>query len=218
MQLVEEIKQTKQDIKNVIDHADYHSLPYSYWTMTNVLPSFICDSLLNWMPDSRSIAGDVKGKRENHNKDRVFVTQQKQREDPACAVLAQVFDSEEIRSAFSHLTGGDLSNTWLRLELCLDTDGFWLEPHTDIGAKKLTFLLSLSTAEGAEGWGTDIMNEEGQSLGRSSGVFNSAFLFIPAKNTWHGFEQRPIKGVRRTLILNYVDSSWRAKHELAFPS
>jgi hypothetical protein len=34
------------------------------------------------------------------------------------------------------------------LELCLDTDGFWLEPHTDIGAKKLTLLISLSQCGG----------------------------------------------------------------------
>lgn len=218
MQFSETIQQTKQEINNVINHAVYHSIPYSYWTMTNVLPSFICDSLVSWTPGEQSIAGDVLGKRENHNKDRVFVDSQKQKEDSACAVLAQVFDSKEIRSAFSQLTGSDLSNTWLRLELCLDTDGFWLESHTDIGAKKLTFLLSLSMAEEAEDWGTDIMNEAGQSLGRSSGAFNSAFLFIPAKDTWHGFEKRPIKGIRRTLILNYVDSNWRAKHELAFPS
>ncbi len=218
MLLSEEIQQIKQGIKHVIDHATYHVSPYSYWTMMEVLPPYIYNSLLKWMPDLNAIAGDVHGKRENHNKDRVFVTPQKQKEDQGCAVLAQVFESKEIRSAFSHLTGSDLSDTWLRLELCLDTDGFWLESHTDIGAKKLTFLISLSTTKGAEEWGTDIMNEAGQSLKRSSGIFNSAFLFIPAKDTWHGFEKRPIKGVRRTLILNYVDKSWRAKHELAFPS
>lgn len=214
----EEIIEAKQHIQNTIKNATHDPLPYSHWAMQDVLPSFIYNALLNWSPAAHAVAGDIQGRRENHNKDRVFVNPQKQREDEGCAALAQIFETKEIRSAFADLTGANLEDTWLRLELCLDKDGFWLESHTDIGAKKLTFLVSLSTAEGAEEWGTDIMTESGQSLARSSGIFNSAFLFIPAYNTWHGFEKRPIKGIRRTLILNYVDASWRAKHELAFPS
>lgn len=217
MEFSKEMMQAQQDIIFGIKEAAFHASPYSHWTLFDVLPDFICNSLLDWHPDSRSIAGDIHGRRENHNQDRVFVTPDKRKEDHGCAALAQIYDSSAVRSAFSHLTGSDLSNTWLRLELCLDKDGFWLESHTDIGAKKLTFLISLSKAEDAETWGTDIMNEAGESLGQSPGVFNSAFLFIPAENTWHGFRKRPIRGIRRTLILNYVDASWRAKHELAFP-
>lgn len=218
MQFSEEVLKSKQHIHHVIQHATPYTFPYPYWTMKDVLPSFIYNSLLEWNPASHVVAGDIQGKRENHNKDRVFVTPEKQKEDEGCAALAQIFETKEIRSTFSKLTGANLENTWLRLELCLDKDGFWLESHTDIGAKKLTFLISLSISEDAETWGTDIMNEAGQSLGRSSGAFNSAFLFIPARDTWHGFQKRPIKGIRRTLILNYVDVNWRAKHELAFPS
>lgn len=29
-----------------------------------------------------------------------------------------------------------------RLEYAIDEDGFWLEPHTDIGIKKFTYLIS----------------------------------------------------------------------------
>lgn len=43
---------------------------------------------------------------------------------------------------------------------------------------------------------------------------NSGLLFVPGKDTWHGFEKRPIHGLRRTLIVNYVDDSWKARHEL----
>ena len=36
-------------------------------------------------------------------------------------------------------------------------------------------------------------------------------------NTYHGFEKRPIKGVRTSLIINYVTNEWRAREQLSFP-
>ncbi|CAI3941636.1 unnamed protein product [Commensalibacter communis] len=205
-----------QILHQSIHQASEYGYPYRHWLLENVLPDFVCDSLIEWMPDARAISGDIQGRRENHNQNRVFVDPQKQQEDPRCATLAQAFEAQETRDLFSTMTGADLSDTWLRLELCLDKEGFWLEHHTDIGAKKLTFLISLSLGEDAESWGTDIMNAQGDSLARSSGKFNSAFLFIPGKDTWHGYKKRPMNGIRRTLIMNYVSQNWRAKHELAF--
>lgn len=204
-------------IRSTLENASLDPHPYPHWSIENVLPDYICKSLLKWDPGSEAISGDIKGRREYHNQYRVFVDKQKQDEDVGCAALAQAFEAKETRDVFTRLTGASLDNTWLRLELCLDKEGFWLEPHTDIGAKKLTFLLSLSTAPGSEEWGTDIMTPDGKSLGRSLGKFNSAFLFIPSNDTWHGYQRRPMKGIRRTLILNYVDDTWRAKQELAFP-
>lgn len=214
----EALSKASHYVQEKIRNASYYAAPYPHWIMMDFLPAFICDSLVAWMPDSAAVAGDIQGRRENHNKDRVFVTPEKQKEDAGCAALAQIFESQTVRNCFSTLTGCDLSDTWLRLELCLDKAGFWLEPHTDIGAKKLTLLLSLSVAEGAENWGTDVMTPDGKVFKRSPGTFNSALLFIPSQETWHGYEKRPMQGIRRTLILNYVDASWRAKHELAFPS
>jgi hypothetical protein len=42
-------------------------------------------------------------------------------------------------------------------------------------------------------------------------------VFVPSNNTYHGFEKRPIKGVRTSLIINYVTNEWRAREQLAFP-
>ena len=41
-------------------------------------------------------------------------------------------------------------------------------------------------------------------------------IFVPADDTFHGFERRPIKGVRKSLIINYVTDEWRAREQLAF--
>ena len=39
---------------------------------------------------------------------------------------------------------------------------------------------------------------------------------IAGPNTWHGFDKRPIKGVRRLMEINYV-RDWRDSEQLAFP-
>ena len=69
--------------------------------------------------------------------------------------------------------GRRLTDASLRIEYCLDTDGFWLEPHTDIGAKLFTMLIYLSDDPGAVEWGTDILDAEHSLVERSSGAFNS---------------------------------------------
>ncbi len=42
-------------------------------------------------------------------------------------------------------------------------------------------------------------------------------IFVPGPNTWHGFDRRPIDGVRRLLEINYVRPNWRERDQLAFP-
>jgi hypothetical protein len=33
---------------------------------------------------------------------------------------------------------------------------------------------------------------------------------------WHDFRPRPIRGPRKSLIINYVTSDWRDREELAY--
>jgi hypothetical protein len=40
-------------------------------------------------------------------------------------------------------------------------------------------------------------------------------IFIAGENTWHGFSPRPINGVRKSIIVNYVTKEWRDTYELA---
>ncbi|GAN72407.1 MAG: 2OG-Fe(II) oxygenase [Acetobacter syzygii] len=197
-------------------HTPISSHPFPHWMLENVLEPAACEALLEWNPGEAAIAGDVGGRRETRNAFRVFVDPPARARDARLDRMARQLDSEVMRRTFETVCKSPLEEAALRLELCLDTDGFWLEPHTDIGAKKLTLLISLSTGEEAGQWGTDLMTPQGESVARASGAFNSAVLFIPSDKTWHGFVQRPIRGTRRTLIVNFVDKNWRAVHELAF--
>ena len=69
----------------------------------------------------------------------------------------------------------------------------------------------------AKGWGTDIYDSDKKLVGSSSAEFDSAVIFIPGENTWHGFEPRKIVGVRRLMEINYVRPSWRSREQLSFP-
>jgi len=66
--------------------------------------------------------------------------------------------------------------------------------------------------------GTDIYDEQKKWVGRSSAAFNSAVIFVSGPNTWHGFDKRPIRGVRRFIEINYVHPSWRDRNQLCFPT
>ncbi|MEK7244807.1 MAG: 2OG-Fe(II) oxygenase, partial [Pseudomonadota bacterium] len=54
-------------------------------------------------------------------------------------------------------------------------------------------------------------------VGRASGEFNTGVTFVPGPHTWHGFDPRPINGVRRLMEINYVRSDWRDRNQLCSP-
>ena len=143
-------------------------------------------------------------RQETHNATRRFITERERTRLPACEALAEAFQDEATVRLFEDLCEIDLIGCYLRIEYCLDGPGFWLEPHTDIGAKQLTLLITLSLHPEAEGWGTDLLDPAHRLVGRTSGRFNSGLLFIPDATIWHDFAPRPIRGIRRSLIVNYV--------------
>jgi hypothetical protein len=74
----------------------------------------------------------------------------------------------------------------------------------------------LCTGPEAKDWGTDIYDADRKWIGRAAAEFNTAVTFIAGPNTWHGFDKRPIRGVRRLLEINYV-KNWRDRNQLALP-
>jgi hypothetical protein len=190
--------------------------PFRHWCVRDVLPAGLSASLAA-LPFAPPPIGDTLGKRETHNASRLFVSPANRRRYGACAALAEAFQDEATVALLEDLCGVDLGGSFLRIECSLDTDGFWLEPHTDIGAKLFTMLVYLSDHPDAEDWGTDIMDASGAVLRRLPGTFNTGVMFVPAADSWHGFARRPISLVRRSLIVNYVKPQWRSRHELAFP-
>jgi len=199
-----------------IANARHETFPFSHWHLQNVLsPADLAEIAAISLAAPQEV--ETAGRRETHNASRRFFDTEVQRTYPACGALANLLQSPLMAAAWETLTGTDLKGTNLRIEYCQDMGGFWLEPHTDIGAKRFTMLLYLTDPPHSECWGTDLLTPDGKLAVRATGAANSAIIFIPSANSWHGFAPRPITGVRKTLIINYVVPEWRARHELCFP-
>lgn len=189
--------------------------PYRHWLLRDVLPSPVVDAICA-LPLTPPTITDTCGRRATHDSSRMFFGAEQQR-FPVCRALVSALQQGEMVAALEKRTGAQLRGSFLRVEYCLDTDGFWLEPHTDIGAKFFTMLIYLSDPPAGEDWGTDLYAAPSIHVGSAPCARNNALIFVPGPDTWHGFIRRPITGVRRSLIVNYVTPDWRARHELAFP-
>src|SRR5579883_52848 len=168
--------------------------PYRHYLIENVFPADILDALADLPFDAAAMA-----------------------RFPAMRSVAEALQSRQIVRLIHDAFGAPLDDTFLRLEYAQDVDGFWLEPHTDLGVKKFTCLIYLSQGPGHDALGTDIYWSKERHYGRSPFKRGGAMIFVPADNTWHGFEKRPIQGLRRSVILNYVTHEWRAREQLSFP-
>lgn len=193
------------------------SEPYRHWIAREVLPPTIA-ATLNHLPVGTAGTEGVSGKRELHNDTRKYFDAANMARFPACAAVAEAFQSTVVASRIETLMKTDLSGTYVRLEYAQDIDGFWLEPHTDLGVKRFTMLIYLN--EGGlehDDRGTDLFFDRATWAKRAPFEDNTALIFVPGDNTWHGLSRRPIAGVRRSVIMNYVTRDWVAREQLAFP-
>ena len=192
-------------------------VPFRHWRPRGMLDGETAVALSNLEVEIPPDLDLSTGRREANNKTRMFFDTEGQKKNPAMKAVAEAMQSPDVVAAWEKLCGIDLTGTYLRIEYCRDTGGFWLEPHTDIGAKRITIMNFLSTGEESETWGTDIYDNDMKFYESCPGDFNCGLVFIPGTNSYHGFEKRPIKSIRRSLMLNYVGQEWRARHELCFP-
>lgn len=190
--------------------------PYKHWFAEGCLPEQAIDDILA-LPFPAPSLGGISGKREVHNKTRRYFDVENQKKFPVCKNFCEAFQDPRITSAIEQTFATRLGGNYLRVEYAQDTDGFWLEPHTDLGVKVFTMLLYLSKDPSHENLGTDIYDSDKNHVGRSPFKPGGAMIFIPSDITMHGFEARPIEGVRKSIIINYVTNDWRAREQLAFP-
>ncbi len=199
-----------------LDHSRAETEPYRHWFLEDVLPEDVCNAI-KALPFDPPRIEDTKGKREAHNDTRTFFSVEHRERFDVCRAVAEALQDGETVRKLERTCGITLKGGFLRIEYCQDTEGFWLEPHTDISEKLFTMLVYLSTDAGSEKWGTDILDENLDLVMTVPYAFNCGLIFIPGANTWHGFHKRPISGVRKLIIVNYVKDEWRSRHELAYP-
>jgi len=213
---IDDVRATAKTFLSCLLHSECADYPYRHWLLQRCLPEEVIDAVIN-LPIEPAHIEDTLGRRETHNDSRIHFGEKYRRRFDVMDTLARVFQSHQVTDTLVAATGAELSGTSLRIEYCQDTDGFWLEPHTDIGVKKFTMLIYLNREPQGADWGTDIYADHDTHVGRAPAGYNKGMIFVPSDKTWHGFERRPMNGVRKSLIINYVTSEWRNRHELCFP-
>lgn len=203
-------------LRKSIATAEPHDQPYRYWLLDACIPDTSIDAI-NALPFEAPPLDGLSGKRELHNPTRSYFDVDARRNYPVVEAFSSAFQSPELTSDLATRFGAKLANTYLRIEYALDIDGFWLEPHTDLGVKMFTMLLYLSNDADHAELGTDIYDSNKLHYGRAPFTPNTAMIFVPSDTTYHGFERRPITGIRRSIIVNYVTDEWRAREQLAYP-
>jgi len=212
-----DLAEVKAALANSFRTAARADRPYRHWTLSGIFGGEITQALsaLDFpVPDLEG----VSGARELHNNTRQYFDAENIAKHPVCRAIAETFQAQDTVDMIGHATGADVDGCYLRIEYAQDTDGFWLKPHTDLGVKKLTMLYYLGNGGGQEELGTDIYSDGETWAKRSAFEPDTALVFVPGDNTWHGFAPRPISGVRKSVIINYVTDEWRAREQLAYPS
>lgn len=193
------------------------STPYKHWFLENCLSPAAVDAA-NDLPFPAPALGGVSGKREIHNATRKYFDAENMARYPVCKAFCEAFQDARVVDSVTKTFGAPIKGSYLRVEFAQDTNGFWLEPHTDLGVKTFTMLLYISKDPSHSNLGTDIYDNDKKHFGRSPFEVNGAMVFVPSDITYHGFEPREIKGVRKSVIINYVTNDWRAREQLAYPT
>jgi hypothetical protein len=197
-------------------NAERAEWPYRHWKLRDVFPLDLCTGILT-LPVAPPILGHTDGTRDTYNASRCFITPVLREKFPACQALSDALQRPDVATLLAGTCGIAVEGSYLRMEYIQDTDGAWLEPHRDIPEKLFSMVIYLFTGPDSVEWGTDVYDADKRWVGRSAAEFNSAVIFVAGPNTWHGFERRPIIGVRRLMEINYVRADWRDRGQLAFP-
>jgi len=196
-----------------VKRARFREHPFPNWRFSSLFPESTAQALAG-LPFEASPLGP-SGRREMHNERRRYFAGDMLRKHAVALEIAEAFQSMRVVQALMLVTGALLIGAYLRIEYAVDLDGFWLEPHTDLGVKAFSLLIQLG-APGQESLGTDLYSGPDAWAERVPFGWNTALGFVPSARTWHGFEPRPIAAPRRSLIVNYVTDEWRERGQLAF--
>ena len=135
---------------------------------------------------------------------RCFINKENSINFPHLTKLIRELQSKETRKKISEMINKDLSNSFVRVEVICDREGFWLKPHCDIKEKLLSCLLFVNKFNEDESLGTDFYDSNLKKIKTLPYRDNYGYFFSSGPNTWHGMEKKEIAKERRCLQANYV--------------
>ena len=164
-------------ILNSVKNSKHGTYPFRYWEVDKPLSEEMINELYNAKLDdptahnieydgTRAIDGGDGKLREGDKsggkalKFRCFVSKENEKNYPEILKLVKELQTKETSQAIGNLIGKDLSNAFVRVEICCDRKGFWLKPHCDIKEKLMSSMLFVNRNNESEELGTDFYNEK----------------------------------------------------------
>ncbi len=135
---------------------------------------------------------------------RHFIEKDNSKNFPCLFKLITELRSKDTYGYIGELIKKDLSNSYVRIEVICDRQGFWLKPHCDIKEKLISGLMFINPFNESESLGTDLYDENLNKIKTVPYKNNYGYFFSSGINTWHGMEKKEIKRERRCLQINYV--------------
>ena len=121
---------------------------------------------------------------------RCFVNKDNSKDFPSLNNLIEELRSKETHEYISELIKKDLSNSYVRVEVICDRQGFWLKPHCDIKEKLISCLFFINPFNENENLGTDFYDEKLNKVKTVPYKNNYGYFFTSGPNTWHGMEKK----------------------------
>ena len=215
-------------LNSVLNNSTKFDDPFSHWELNKPLTEEQIQETVNAdivnpteydlnYDGTRAIDGGEGDFREGMSdggkalKFRCFITKENSSEFPALTKLIEELKRKETHEKISNLINKDLSNSYVRLEVICDREGFWLKPHCDIKEKLMSCLLFVNKHNESEDLGTDFYDNNLKKIKTLPYRDNYGYFFSSGPNTWHGMEKKNIKKERRCLQVNYVtfQTDWK---------
>ena len=217
-------------LNSILNNAKEHNNPFRHWELNEPLSKEAISEIISAdIPNlnkldleydgTRAIDGGAAEFREGITsggkaiKFRCFITKENNFKFPALTSLIKELQSKETYSKISSLINKDMSNSYVRVEIICDRQGFWLKPHCDIKEKLVSCLLFVNEVNESVNLGTDLYNEKLQKVKTVPYKNNYGYFFTSGPNTWHGMEKKVIVKERRCLQVNYVSfpTDWKVE-------
>ncbi len=217
-------------LNSIKNNSTKYEIPFNHWEYSNALTEGSIEEIIKAdIPDlsklnltydgTRAIDGGGAEFREGIAsggkaiKFRCFVSKENATQFPHLVKFINELQSKETHQTISKMIDRDLSNSYVRVEVICDREGFWLKPHCDIKEKLMSGLIFVNNTNESEDLGTDFYNEKLEKVKTLPYRNNYGYLFTSGPNTWHGMEKKKILKERRCLQVNYVtfETDWRVK-------
>ena len=217
-------------LNSILNESKKHSTPFDHWEYNNPLTEESIQEIIKVdIPDVTKHNLKYDGTRAIDDgsaefrkgiasggkalKFRCFITKENAFKFPNLVKFIEELQSKETYKTISSMINKDLSNSYVRVEVICDREGFWLKPHCDIKEKLMSGLIFINNENESEELGTDFYNEKLEKVKTVPYKHNYGYLFTSGPNTWHGMEKKKIIKERRCIQLNYVTFStdWKVE-------